>query len=83
MTLEQVQETGEALLRPVDSLFGDCPAYHIPNPGQERLCRNGNPLSAPGLSPGRYRVYGQEGEFLCLSQWEKGQLRSVKNFFGG
>lgn len=83
VTLEQVQERGGALLRPVDSLFGDCPAYHIPNPGQERLCRNGNPLSAPGLSPGRYRVYGQEGEFLCLSQWEKGQLRSVKNFFGG
>ena len=83
VTLEQVQEQGAALLRPVDGLFADCPAYHIRSPGQERLCRNGNPLSVPGLTPGQYRVYGLEGEFLCLSRWERGKLRSVKNFFGG
>ena len=83
VTLEQVQETGEALLRPVDSLFGDCPAYHIPNPGQERLCRNGNPLPAADMGPGEYRVYAPDGTFLCLSRWEKGQLVSIKNFFGG
>ena len=83
VTLEQVRERGAALLRPVDGLFAAYPAYHIRNPGQERLCRNGNPLPAPGLTPGQYRVYGREGEFLCLSRWEKGQLRSVKNFFGG
>ena len=52
-------------------------------PRLERLARNGNPIPAPELPPGRYRVYSQDREFLCLSQWEKGQLRSVKNFFGG
>ena len=83
VTLEQVQERGAALLRPVDGLFAAYPAYRIKNLGQERLCRNGSPLSVPGLMPGQYRVYGREGEFLCLSRWEKGQLRSVKNFFGG
>ena len=83
VTLEQVREQGAALLRSVDGLFAACPAYHIANPGQERLCRNGNPLPAPGLTPGQYRVYGREGEFLCLSRYENGQLRSVKNFFGG
>ena len=82
VTLEQVGEQGAALLRPVDGLFAAYPACHITNPGQERLCRNGNPLPAPGLTPGQYRVYGREGEFLCLSRWEKGQLRSIKNFFG-
>ena len=82
VTLDQVQEQGAALLRPVDGLFAAYPAYHIKGSGQERLCRNGNPLPAPGLSPGQYRVYGQEGDFLCLSRYQDGRLRSVKNFFG-
>ena len=83
VTLEQVQERGGALLRPVDGLFAPYPAYRISTPGQERLCRCGNPLSVPGLTPGQYRVYDRNGEFLCLSRWENGQMRSIKNFFGG
>ena len=58
VTLEQVQERGADLLRSVDGLFAAYPAYHIKGSGQERLCRNGNPLPAPGLAPGQYRVYG-------------------------
>ena len=80
-TLEQVRERGEALLRPVDSLFADRPVLRLSSPQAERLVRNGNPLDAPDLEPGQYRVYGQTGEFLCLSQWERGRLRSMKNFF--
>ena len=34
------------------------------------------------LAAGEYRVYGQEGGFLCVSRWERGQLIPVKNFFG-
>ena len=83
VTLEQVQERGEDLLMPVDCLFAGCPVFLLRSPRLERLARNGNPIPAPELPPGRYRVYSQDREFLCLSQWEKGQLRSVKNFFGG
>ena len=83
VTLEQAAEGGEALLLPLDSLFLDIPAYTIPTQRQEARCRNGNPLPAAGLQAGAYRVYGQGGEFLCLSRVEGDQLLSIKNFFGG
>ena len=83
VTLEQVQEAGERLLRPVDSLFADRPVFRLTAPRQEHLCRNGNPVPAPGLAAGEYRVYSPDGAFLCLSRWEKGRLVSIKNFFGG
>lgn len=83
VTLEQVQERGEALLTPVDRLFAAYPAYPLASARQERACRNGSPVPVKDLEPGTYRVYGQAGEFLCLSRYEKGQLRSVKNFFSG
>ena len=81
VTLERVQEEGAALLLPVDRFFGGLPAYRIPSPRQERLCRNGSPLPAPELAAGEYRVYGQEGDSLCVSRWERDQLIPVKNFF--
>ena len=81
VTLEQVQEQGEALLLPVDCFFAGCPVFILTSPRMEQMVRNGSPIPAPGLEPGRYRVYGREKDFLCLSQWEKGQLRSIKNFF--
>lgn len=83
VTLEQVQERGEALLLPVDRFFADRPGFFLPSPKAERLVRNGSPIAVPGLTPGEYRVYSGEKEFLCLSRYEDGQLRSVKNFFGG
>ncbi len=83
VTLARIQERGEALLRPVDSLFSDRPAYQLATLRQEHLCRNGNPVPAPSLAPGEYRVYGKDGAFLCLSRWESGRLVSIRNFFGG
>ena len=83
VTLEEVQARGTALLRPVDSLFRDYPAYTITDARQEFRCRNGSPLTAPGLPDGTYRVYGQGGDFLCLSRAENGMLQAIKNFFGG
>ena len=48
-----------------------CAATAIPSPGE-------------GLEEGAlYRVYGQDGTFLCLSRCQRGMLVSVKNFFGG
>ena len=83
VTLERVQEGGEALLLPVDCFFTGCPVLLLTSPKEERLCRNGNPLPAADMGPGEYRVYAPDGTFLCLSRWEKGRLVSIKNFFGG
>ncbi|MCI8801968.1 MAG: tRNA pseudouridine(55) synthase TruB [Oscillibacter sp.] len=81
VTLEEVQEQGEALLRPLDSLFLQNPALTVRSPGQEKRVRCGNPITLPGITDGTYRLYGQNGDFLCLSQARDGTLTSVKNFF--
>ena len=83
VTLEQVQERGEALISPTDLYFRDYEKYVLANTRQEHLCRNGNPVGAKGLTEGKtYRVYGGDGEFLCISKYEHGVLTSIKNFFG-
>lgn len=82
VTIEDVQERGEALLRPLDSLFAGYPAVTVRSPGQEKRVRCGNPVTLPGTLDGTYRVYGREGDFLCLSLARGGELTSVKNFFG-
>ena len=82
VTLEEVQERGEALLLPTDRYFAAYPIYTVASPRQEERCRHGNPLTAKGLADGTYRVYGLEGEFLCLSTAAGGTLTSIKNFFG-
>ena len=83
VTLDNAQAQGEALLREVDTLFAQHPAYRISHPKVESLCRNGNAFFVhETLSDGLYRVYGMDGTFLCLSQLESGTMTSVKNFFG-
>ena len=81
VTIEDVQEKGAALLRPVDSLFKGFPALAVRSAGQEKRVRCGNPITLPGITDGTYRLYGQNGDFLCLSQARDGTLTSVKNFF--
>lgn len=80
VTLNEVQQRGEALLRPTDSLFRECEAYTIPTAEEERRVRCGNPLKAK-LADGRYRVYGCDGTFLALSESKNGILTSERNFF--
>lgn len=82
VTLEDVQERGEALLLPTDTLFARCPAYTVPSAGKESLVRNGGAITDSALPDGTYRVYGRSGGFLCLSQAKNGTLTSIKNFFG-
>ena len=82
VTLDDVQSRGEALLRTADSLFAEHPALTLPSAGKEKRVRNGNPVTIEGLADGLYRVYGQDGTFLCLSRAENGTLTSIKNFFG-
>lgn len=81
-TLEEVQQRGESLLAPADSLFRQYPAHRLTTEKADRACRCGNPIPAEGLAEGLYRVYGLNGQFLCLSSWKNGLLISQKNFFG-
>ena len=66
---------------PVDILFAQHPALTVRSPGQEKRVRCGNPVTLAGTPDGTYRVYGQNGDFLCLSQSRGGELKSLKNFF--
>ena len=80
VTLDEAQERGEALLRPLDSLFRQYPAYRIEDAETERRCRCGNPIRE-SIGNGTYRVYGRDGAFLALSRCEDGVLTSIRNFF--
>lgn len=80
VTLEDAAREGEALLRPLDSLFRVYPAFTIPNAALEKKCLCGNPLRV-SLADGIYRVYGCDGMFLALSEARDGILTSKRNFF--
>ena len=80
VTLEDAAREGEALLRPLDSLFRTYPAFTIPNAALEKKCLCGNPLRV-SLADGIYRVYGCDGTFLALSEARDGLLTSKRNFF--
>ena len=82
VTLEDVQERGESLLLPTDTLFAQYPAYTLPSAGKETRVRNGGAVTDHTLADGTYRVYGRNGDFLCLSRADHGTLTSIKNFFG-
>lgn len=69
----------EGFLRPVDSLFVDCPALTL-TANQERRCRNGNSFSHPA-APGQYRVYSATGEFLMLGCVKDGVMSTIKSFY--
>ena len=81
-TLEEVQDRGESLLQPIDTLFAQYPAYTVPSAGKETRVRNGGAITDASLPDGTYRVYGRNGDFLCLSRAQRGTLTSIKNFFG-
>ena len=80
VTIEDAAREGEALLRPLDSLFRTYPAFAIPNAALEKKCLCGNPLRV-SLADGIYRVYGCDGTFLALSEARDGLLTSKRNFF--
>ena len=81
VTMDEIlsAENAPALLRSVDSYFGDYPAVSISGEA-ERRCRNGNQFSSKGEN-GRFRVYGESGEFLMLGERKDGVMSTVKSFF--
>ena len=83
-TLEEVAEAvekGEAerLLTPIDRLFRDLGELTV-SAEEEARVRCGASFRKDGAE-GRYRVYGENGEFLMVGVLENGLLRTEKNFF--
>ena len=76
--LSMEDPTGKLL--PVDSLFAHLPAVTV-GEGQLKLIYNGGAVKAPNLTPGQYRVYAPDGEFLMVGRWEAGLLHTLKSFF--
>ena len=72
-------EDPEAYLRPVDTMFPQCPAITLTE-NQEKRCRNGNAFSVK-LPDDTYRAYSASGEFLMLAKVEGGIMSTVKSFF--
>lgn len=73
-------EDPQALVLPVDAYFGVRPAIVL-QPDAERKLRNGMALTAPELSTGEYRVYGEGGVFLALCRAAEGKLTTIKSFY--
>ncbi len=77
-TLLNSEDPGQ-YLRPVDTMFRHFPAVTL-TPKQEIRCRNGNSFSV-SMAEGKYRAYGENGEFLMLAQVSDGVMSTVKSFF--
>lgn len=69
----------EHYLKPVDSMFASFPAITL-TPNQTKRIRNGNSFSH-SASPGKYRLYSNDGEFLALAQVDDGVMSTIKSFF--
>ncbi len=69
----------EHYLKPVDSMFASFPAITL-TPNQTKRVRNGNSFSH-SASPGKYRLYSNDGEFLALAQVDDGVMSTIKSFF--
>lgn len=69
----------ESLLIPVDTLFEQYPAVPVFG-AAEKCCRNGAAFSC-NMTAGKYRIYGENGEFLALGEVAGNKMRTVKSFF--
>ena len=85
VSLEQLLEESEQgmeverYLKPVDSMFASYPSLTL-TPNQTKRVRNGNSFSHTA-APGKYRLYGNDGEFLALAQVQDGVMSTIKSFF--
>lgn len=85
VTMQQVLSFAEehdpqALLLPVDALFAAQPPLIVSMRQSVRL-KNGAQVTDREFSPGTYRVYAEDGEFLLLGRVEGQTLDTVKSFF--
>lgn len=71
----------EEMLLPVDDIFEDCPKIFL-NEKQKRSIVNGVRMTwRTGTEGQSYRLYDENGDFLCVSKCEEGRLRLEKSFW--
>lgn len=74
-------ENLESILKPTDELFSSLAAIYL-NEKQEKSIVNGVRMTWRNGNEGeRYRLYGSDGRFLCISQIKDMQLHLVKSFW--
>ncbi|MGN1115064.1 MAG: tRNA pseudouridine(55) synthase TruB [Candidatus Ornithomonoglobus sp.] len=82
-TVEQLNamENPQAALIPTDSLFTQLPQIHL-SEKQERSIINGVRMTwRGGEERQRYRLYGADGRFLCVSEISEQRLVLIKSFW--
>ncbi|MDD6483184.1 MAG: tRNA pseudouridine(55) synthase TruB [Clostridiales bacterium] len=74
-------EEGKLEVIPTDSLFSQLEALHL-NEKQTRSIKNGVRMTWRGAKEGQScRLYGSDGEFLCISDIVEGRLVLRKSFW--
>jgi len=85
-TLDEIRAIAEnddvkSLIIPTDAVFADLPEIHLDGKRTAQIL-NGMFLTV-NFADDQYRVYGNEGDFLCVGNVENGILKIVKNFYAG
>ena len=81
--LRDLKEKGELekVLIPTSELFSDYPKIVL-NKKQSELPQNGVKIIYQDLVPGAsYRLYSNENNFLCISEYIDGKLKLKKAFW--
>lgn len=75
-----LQGTLEENLVKVDEIFADLPQIYL-NEKQTKSVTNGVQMTWRNAEEGEnFRVYGNDGKFLCISEIKDGRLKTVKSF---
>ena len=71
----------EKLIIPTDKLFEEFRAVFVGKKDEFKV-RNGMPLSGfDGYEGEKVRIYGQNNNFLCISQMQNGILKMLTSFW--
>ncbi|MGN0107124.1 MAG: tRNA pseudouridine(55) synthase TruB [Hominilimicola sp.] len=80
--IENLKENGklEDIIIPVDRMFEEYPQITL-NPKQVKSVTNGMAMTYKGIEGQPYRVYDENGIFLCISKITDGRLKLEKSFW--
>lgn len=78
--LDALEDISSAV-KPTDGLFSELPVINL-NEKQERSIINGVRMTwRSGIEGQRYRLYGADGRFLCVSEIKNMKLVLIKSFW--